>query len=214
MAGDMDNITPVSDNKIVASRFPDSTLVIVHNNNHVQAEYDDNTCGSLIYENFVRTLTPGDTSCAARIAPVRVVLRYPLSLAQVTPALASAGNKASPAARQLAAAAAATVADAIDQWWVNYSGTDRGLRGGRWSYRGYPTTVFTFKRTQFVPGIAVSGSASWSYDDGPVVAHVTVTGGGASGSLTMRWSMQGPASEATFSGTVGGAPLRAHMLAP
>ena len=176
MAGDMDNITPLADNKVVASRFPDSTLVVVHNNNHVQAEYDDNSCGSVIYENFVRNLSAGDTSCADGVAPVRVVPSYPLSLSQVSPALASDGNKAPPVARRLSAAAAATVADAIDQWWVNYSGTDRGLRGGRWSYQGSPTTVFTFKSTQFVPGVAVSGTARWTYDTGPVVAHVTVQG--------------------------------------
>lgn len=214
MAGDMDNITPLEDNRIVASRFPDSTLVVVHNNNHVQAEYDDNSCGSVIYETFVRDLSPGNTSCAARIAPVRVVPRYPLSLSQVAPAAATQGNRASPDARRLSAAAAATVADAIDQWWVNYSGTDRGLRGGRWSYHGFPTSVFTFKRTQFVPGVAVSGTAKWNYDTGPVSAHLTVNGGGTTGTLTMHWSMQGPASEATITGSVGGAPLRAHMLAP
>ena len=214
MAGDMDNITPLSDNKVVASRFPDSALVVVHNNNHVQAEYDDNSCGSVIYENFVRNLTPGDTSCAAHVAPVRVVPRYPLALHQVTPVLASTGNKAPLVARRLAAAAAATVADAIDQWWVNYSGTDRGLRGGRWSYHSFPTTVFTFKSTQFVPGVAVSGTAKWNYDTGPVVVHVTVRGGGTSGNLAMHWSMQGPASQAVITGRVGGAALRAHMLAP
>jgi hypothetical protein len=74
--------------------------------------------------------------------------------------------------------------------------------------------VFTFKRTQFVPGVAVSGTARWTYATGPVAARVTVTGGGTSATLAMHWSMQGPAAEATFTGKAGGAPLRAHMLAP
>ena len=35
--GDLDNITPLADARIVASRFPDSTLVVMQNSGHVTA---------------------------------------------------------------------------------------------------------------------------------------------------------------------------------
>ena len=35
--GDLDNITPLADARVVASRFPDSTLVVMQNSGHVTA---------------------------------------------------------------------------------------------------------------------------------------------------------------------------------
>ena len=220
LSGDLDNITPTADAAVVASRFPDSTMVVFKNSNHVVAEEDQNDCGLPIYLHFVETLTPGDTSCAARIAPLRVVARFPLSLAQVTPAMPAAGNRAGPAGLRLASAAAQTVADAIQRWWVNYSGVDRGLRGGRWSWSGWGASgnlpvSMRFDGDRFVPGVAVSGRGLWDYTGGGVRGLVTVTApGGLRGRIAFTWSMQGPASTAVLTGSVGGRALRARMPAP
>ena len=220
LSGDLDNITPTADAQIVASRFPDSTLVVVQNSIHVVAEEDQNACGFPIYLHFVETLHAGDTSCAARIAPVRVVSHFPLSLSQVAAAAPAAGNRVGVTGRRLAAATAQTVADAIQRWWDNSSGTDRGLRGGRWSAVGWNPAgqshvVFTLRRLQFVPGVAVSGTVHWWYDRGGVHGTVSVTGpGGLRGTIHLTWSMQGPASQAVLTGTVDGRRLAAGMLAP
>ncbi len=62
--GDLDNITPLEDARVVARRFPNSTLVDVLNSVHVTVLLDQNHCASVLYERFVRSLSPGDTSCA------------------------------------------------------------------------------------------------------------------------------------------------------
>ncbi len=220
LSGDMDNITPTADAEIVASRFPDSTLVVLPNSIHVVAEEDQNDCGFPIYLHFVETLHAGNTSCTAAIAPVRVVSRFPLSLAQVTAASAAASNRVGVTGRELAAATAETVADTIQRWYDNSSGTDLGLRGGSWSATGWNPAgqshiVFTLHRLAFVPGVPVSGTVHWWYNRGPVTARVTVTApGGLHATIDLAWSMQGAAARATLTGTVNGRRLAAGMLAP
>ena len=57
--GDLDNITPLADARVVAARFPRSTLVVMQNSGHVTALQDQNDCAAPIYEHFVRTLERG-----------------------------------------------------------------------------------------------------------------------------------------------------------
>jgi pimeloyl-ACP methyl ester carboxylesterase len=214
LSGDLDNITAPSGARVVASRFPDSTFVDVHNSVHVTVLGDRDRCASLIYVHFVQTLGAGDTSCAARVAEVRVVPRFPLSLDQVTPARPAAGDGSTLRDRRLASAGAQTAADAIERWIVNYDGTSVGLRGGRWSYSAaaptYDPSVFTLKRDRFVPGVPVSGHFTWHVLSGGVKGTLIVPGGW----FTIAWSMQGPLQRAQLDGRIGGRPLHATMLAP
>ncbi len=214
LSGDLDNITSQSGARVVASRFPDSTFVDVHNSVHVTVLGDRDRCASLIYLHFVNTLTAGDTSCAARVAEVRVVPRFPLSLDQVAPAQPAAGDGSTVRDRRLASAGAQTAADAIERWIVNYDGTSVGLRGGKWSYDAAPPTydpsVFTLKADEFVPGVPVSGTFTWHVTTGGVAGTLTVPGG----SFHIAWTMQGPLAKAHLDGQIGGRPLHATMLAP
>ena len=212
--GDLDNITPLEDARVAASRFPDSTLVTVENVNHVQVQGDQYDCASVIYERFVRTLATGDTSCTRHTAPVRVVKRFPLSLGQVDPADSGSGDSSTATDRRLAAAAAGTVSDVLARWWVNYDGTSVGLRGGTWSYSGFDLNTFHLTKVQWAPGVRVSGIVKWRYSTGAVLAHLTVAGAGAKERVTMRWSLATPEGQARIDGTAGGAALHAHMLAP
>jgi pimeloyl-ACP methyl ester carboxylesterase len=212
--GDLDNITPLADAAVVARRFPRSTLVDLENSGHVTALLDQNNCASAIYLHFVSTLSAGDVSCASRTPEVRVVTAFARSAAAVAPARAGRRNRATLLDRRLAAAAAETVADALQRWWVNYDGTGVGLRGGRWSYSGATLTTFVLKRDAFVPGVAVSGTVRWGYTTGRVRAEVTVRSGGTVEQLRMRWSLQARAATADIDGRANGRPLHAHMLAP
>jgi pimeloyl-ACP methyl ester carboxylesterase len=212
--GDLDNITPLSDATIVARRFPRSTLVDVENAGHVTALLDQNDCASVIYLHFVSTLGPGDTSCAHRTPEVRVVPAFARSATAVAPARAGRRDAATLFDRRVAAAAAETVADALQRWWVNYDGTGVGLRGGRWSYSGGNLTTFVLRRDVFVPGVAVSGTVHWTYTTGRVRAVLVVHAGGTVERLRMRWSEQVRAAMADIDGHADGHPLHAHMLAP
>ncbi|MGN6377741.1 MAG: alpha/beta hydrolase [Gaiellales bacterium] len=212
--GDLDNITPLADARVVASRFPDSTLVVIQNSGHVTALQDQNDCASRIYLHFVEDLTAGNTSCASRTPEVRVVHSFPLSLAGVAPATRSPGDHSRLADRRLAAAGAQTVADALQRWWVNYSGSDVGLRGGSWSYTGSSDIVFTFNRAAFVPGVRVSGTVRWGYSTGVVRGTIVVAGGGTTERLRLAWSEQVRTAVAHLDGSAGGRRVRLHMLAP
>lgn len=209
--GDLDTITAASGARLVAHRFPRSTFVELHNSIHVTATYDRDGCASTIYTRFVGTLRAGDTSCASRIAEVRLVPTFARSLAEVTPARSLQGDRSVVADRQLAAAAAATVADAIARWQVNYDGSSVGLRGGSWSYTGTDVAVFKLRGASFVPGVAISGSARWDVSGGQVTATVTVNG---EAHLQLRWSLHQQHVLSTITGDAGGRAVRATMLAP
>jgi len=212
--GDEDNITPLADAQVVASNLPDSTLVVIQNSGHVTALGDQNGCASAIYVRFVRTLSAGNTSCARHTPEVRTVLSFPTRLGGVTPAASAAGDSSSDDERRAAAAAAMTVADALQRWWVNYSGRDLGLRSGHWSYSGYLVTTYEFRNAAFVPGVHVTGRAAQHYVGGNVQATLTVTGRrGLHERLHIRWTGT-HAATATIKGSADGHPLRATMLAP
>jgi hypothetical protein len=209
--GDLDNITASSGARVVASRFPRSTFVEPENTVHISALGDRDACAAPMVRRFIRLLSAGDTSCARRIAEVRVVATFPRTAAGAAPASPRPGDRSTRAARRAAAVAAATVADAIERWTVNFSGADRGLRGGRWSYTGERVVRFRFRGARFARDVAVSGTATWRLSDGAVRASLRLPGRGR---LRAQWSMQRRLAVATLSGRLDGRRLRARMLAP
>jgi TAP-like protein len=204
--GDLDNITASSGAAVVASRFPRSTFVELRNTIHVSALGDREGCAAPLVRRFIRTLSAGDTSCAQRIAEVRVVTYLPRRAADASPAAGIGSRRA----RRIAAVAAATVADAIQRWQLNYGGTSRGLRGGRWSYTGTKFVRFRFRRTRFARDVPVTGTATWRLGTGAVRARLSVPGG----HVRARWNVRRRLATATLSGRIGRRPLRATMLAP
>jgi pimeloyl-ACP methyl ester carboxylesterase len=212
--GDLDNITPLEDAQQVASNFPNTKLLVIQNVNHIQALGDQYDCASRIYTRFVKSLHTGNTSCASHTAPVRVVRRFPLKLAEVDPATADAGDATTADQRRVAAAAAETASDVISRWWVNYDGTSVGLRGGTWSYGGGDLTTFHLHKVQWLPGLRVSGQVRWRYSTGAVAVNVTTAGDGAHEHLVMHWSLATPYGQARIRGSAGGHTLAAHMLSP
>jgi hypothetical protein len=209
--GDLDNITAASGARVVAARFPRSTYVETENTVHISALGDRDACAAPMVRRFIRLLSAGDTSCARRIAEVRVVATFPRTAAGAAPASPRPGDRSTRAARRAAAVAAATVADAIERWTVNFSGADRGLRGGRWSYTGERVVRFRFRGARFARDVAVSGTATWRLSDGAVRASLRLPGRGR---LRAQWSMQRRLAVATLSGRLDGRRLRARMLAP
>ncbi len=212
--GDLDTITSSEGAREVAGRFPESTFVEVENSLHVTAIYDHDDCASRIYLRFVRTLDPGDTSCARQISEPHVVPVFAAKLGDVEPASSAAGDASSRGDRRLAAAAAATVGDVVSRWAVNYDATSVGLRGGRWSYEGDDPVVFQLRRVELVPGVAVTGTARWG-DASGVVANVTVRApDGTSGRLRVSWPARVQRAQATLAGDIAGRRLAATMPAP
>ena len=194
--GDLDNITASSGARVVASRFPRSTFVETANTIHISAISDRDDCAAPMVRRFIATLDAGDTSCASRLAEVRVVGTFP--------------RRAGGTPVRVGTAAAETVADAIMRWQINYSGRSRGLRGGRWSYTGTKLVRFRFRGARFVRDVPVTGSATWRIGTGAVRASVRVPGG----RVRAAWNVRKQLARAKLTGRVGGRELRADILAP
>ena len=212
LGGDLDTVTPIAEGRVVARRFHRSRLVVVSNSVHVTAVGDNDRCASQLVRRFVRRLAAGAASCASAIAEVRVVDRFPRSLAEVEPAASQVGDRSTVWARRVAAAAALTVSDAVARWQLNYSGTISGLRAGHAIFVGGRRVRFNLVGTSFVPGVIVDGHATWDRDRGFVRGRVTVAGSRVA--IAFGWSTRGPLRRAWMSGGSSTGPLRATMLAP
>jgi pimeloyl-ACP methyl ester carboxylesterase len=136
--GEFDVTTPLANSMAAAAAWPNATFVPVANEIHISALYDYERCASRIVRRFVRTLEPGDTSCASHTPEIRVVESFPGEVGEAPSARPASGRDRSTALdRRMAWAAVETVADAFNRWWnVLYGGTGVGLRGGTYEIGG------------------------------------------------------------------------------
>lgn len=216
LSGELDSLTPAQQGAEAAALFPNAQQIVVANSFHVTAQYDMDDCASVIAVNFFRDLNPGDTSCASQIAEVRMVPKFARSMSELDPATPGEGNQGTPADLQAAAAAALTAGDAVARWWVNYSGSDVGLRGGQFTLtQTGNTATFTLDQCQWVDDLPVSGTVNWyTLTPGPAVAKLTFNTPAGAGSLTISWYDMQPQAQAAIQGTIGGRTIVASTPAP
>lgn len=216
LSGELDALTTPSEGKLAADLFPNGQQVLIANSFHVTATYDEGHCASVIARNFIVNLTPGDTSCAARIAEVRTVPNFAAVVADVQPAQPLPGNQGTPGDLRVAAAATLAAGDAVARWFINTSGSGVGLRGGTFQYtQDWPKIHFTLDNIQWTTDVLVSGTIEWSYDAGPITAKLAVSGPATDpGSLVATWNNVEPHAMATIEGQIGGRQVRAAMYAP
>jgi pimeloyl-ACP methyl ester carboxylesterase len=217
LSGDLDSLTPAAQGKHAAKLFENGQQIIVPNSFHVTADGDEDNCASVIAQNFVLNLDPGDTSCTEHIAEVHIVPGFFSKASEVPPAIATAGNHGTDADLRVAAAAAYTVGDALARWWVNLSGDGVGLQGGHFQYSGPGNlTYYTMHKLQWVEDLDVSGKMKWGYNyPGGVTAHITVGGVATeAGELTIEWNSRVPLAQAAITGKIGGRKIAATMYAP
>ena len=214
--GELDMLTPAADGAAVAAQFPRGRQVVIANSFHVDALGDVNDCAQAIVRRFTATLRAGNVSCAAKVKAVRLAPLFPLQAAETPPALPASGNAANARERSLASAALQTAADAVARWYVNYSGTDQGLRGGSWKWTQAGAVVrFAYQATRWAPDLAVSGGASWDQRSGAIIAILTlVADDGAAGQLAARWNDRDDTTPAVITGAIDGHTLKATMTPP
>lgn len=221
LGGELDTWTPPGDvGKVLAELGGDTRFVALANSTHVVGE-GDTECGSLLIRGFVEepaALASLDASCAARVPPIHAVGAFPAGLAAQPPLSAAAGNAASPAELQLAAAALATAGDAVARHEAIEFGQDHGLRGGAVRAEGSGRAL-VLEADELVPGVPVSGRVTLSpapgLDEGLAARATLRVGSGRAGGevLEASWSTRGRAP-ATVSGTAGGALLAGQAPAP
>jgi hypothetical protein len=140
---------------------------------------------------------------------------FPLLAAQAIPAVPGSGNTAEVHALALTSAAVQTAGDVMARWYVNYSGTDSGLRGGKWSWEQPGNVAFTLKAVRWTTDLAVSGSLVWNQITGDVQAQLRFSADdGTVGTVVARWNDHESALAAQLQGTVAGETVVASMPPP
>ncbi len=197
--GDLDSLTSSEGAATVASRFPNSTFVKVANATHVTALEDPDHCASAIVLRFVRTGgDAGDTSCARRIAPIRVVDAFPRR---------AAGVEAASRALRTALVGVNTAADVWARWWSMYTYRGVGLRGGRFSTAGWFHVTWDLHGVRWVGDVPVDGHMTWDRITGAITADLRL-GGSLPGRVRARWNDRVPHARALTRVTAGGRTVR------
>jgi hypothetical protein len=201
IGGDLDSLTPLPDARVFGPTLGANVRVVeLPNTTHVTSEgdsilVDGAACARSIIRTFVRAptrLATLDASCAARIPPVHTAGAYPRRLADAAAATLVSGPDPGIAARRAVTVAAGALADAPVRWWWSEERHGAGLRGGRFTARGYPLVRLRLNRVRFVADAPVSGSGSWRFTDGAVRGTVTVAlpGGGQTVRVELSWTQR------------------------
>ncbi len=174
---------------------------------------DRDDCAERIVRAFVRS--PGSerrvSRCAKAVEPVRALGLVPRTLVGITPA--RAGRALPTRLRRAGPAAALTVADVMDRWWNNYSGSGVGLHGGTFSYTGYSVVKLRLEGYRLLQGLAVSGLATWDRDRERMTVELSLDGA-LHGRLRGGWHTRAVGAQAVLRGEVGGRPVRLTFPAP
>jgi pimeloyl-ACP methyl ester carboxylesterase len=227
LSGELDTVTSPSEGAATAALFPDATYIKTTNLVHESAIGDAGffvppdgedlaQCIGPIVRHFVLSGgSTGDTSCLAGIRPIRTVPAFATSYTSVAPAEALPGNQVDAIGLQLAAAATATVGDALARYYITPSGSDVGLRGG--SFTLHATKVgYDLRLTdmQWTTDVIVSGALNWNQMTGDIASHITFTAAGHTGAMQLNWNDRQTEAIAQLTGTVDGQTLVAQQLAP
>ncbi len=217
LAGELDVITTPAEGRIVASLFPQSEYVLVANSFHVAvgpSMFDP--CAAGITRNFIKTLSAGDTGCAAKVTALRTTPRFAHHIDELPAAEALPGNAASERDLRAVFAAVQTLGDAAARTESNGTGTGYGLRGGQFgiAFKGSRVQL-TFDQTRWTDDLAISGVLDWRTARGPAHAQLSVSGpDGITGQLDVRWTELQPEATALITGTLSGRAVVARMPAP
>lgn len=163
LSGELDTITTPAEGAMVAAQFPRSRQIVVANGLHVVALGDPAGCAATLVRSFLRDAPSAlQTPASCSVPSIRLAPGYPRT---------SRGLTLGSALRQ-------TVEDVIDRIWQTEASAGLGLRGGDWSYRGWPATSIELHDVRLFADLAVSGSARWNAETGRVRAELVVGGRG------------------------------------
>ncbi|MGO8830623.1 MAG: alpha/beta hydrolase [Steroidobacteraceae bacterium] len=218
ISGELDNMTTPADGAAVAHEFKRGRQIVLANSLHVNAlPRARSACGAQIVRRFIETLSPGDTDCASRVPPVRLLASFAAHAAELEPASALKGNLAGAAQLKFVSAAVLTAGDVLVRVQSNSTGRGPGLRGG--SFRvvkraGYVQVVLDGVR--WSEDLAVSGTIDAPAGcRGTVRARLAITGpAGLSGRLQVSWQEGVAAARARIRGAFGATAVVAQTAAP
>ncbi len=216
LSGDLDSVTSPEDAAQTTAQFPNAVHIVVPNLTHVVAGSDFIGCTSSIALRFVQSLSAGDSSCTAKVRPVRTVPAFARQAHDLAPLTPAAGDQTTDEQRRIAAAGLEAVGDVVARYWASSGTIGSGLRGGQFSYSatasGY---AFALDGARWTEDVAVTGTVSWNTNSDVITADVTLSRAGATiGNLKIRFQDADINAVASISGRIQGAALRGLRIAP
>ena len=218
VSGELDNMTPVADGAAAAARFPRARHVIIANGLHVNAlPHSRSECGAQLVRRFMSDLDAGDESCAAGVAPLRLVARFARQVRELEPARALPGNAADEQQLRAVSAALLTCEDAIARARDTGAAGGSGLRGGAFTVSnagaGYRLSL---RGVHFTEDLGVSGRIRWPGRTGMVHASLALQGTAQqnSGTLEASWPEGVAQGQASVRGYLAGRAVIAEAPAP
>jgi TAP-like protein len=189
--------------------FPDNRLIDIGSSPHVTIFGFNSECAVGLVQRFFLTGAAGDASCASH-APFAIpgVGRFARTSKHLRPALpASLEDQSTRADRRLAAAAAATVADAFRRVFIA-GPTDHGvgLRGGLVTSADDGTGVSVdLGLARFVEDVGVTGRGRYDFETSTIDANVALVVPGSFGQVQVSGVWSGPgATTLQVDGQIGG----------
>jgi hypothetical protein len=182
--------------------------VVVRNVGHVTALADYPACAAGMVRRFIRTLSPGDTSCAEGVPEIHVVREFPRRTASAPEATTR---------RRAAWVAGLTVGDALARWWLMSGSEGHGLRGGSFTalgdYLAYTPVTLRMRGVRLASDLATSGVVTWDRRRSRVSGRLRLSGV-VRGRVAIRWRLDQEHAVARIAGTLGDRPVRLRMPAP
>ncbi len=218
ISGELDNLTTPADGDAVAAAFGHGTQIRIANSFHVNAlPRARSACAAEIVRRFIEALEPGDTTCAQKVPPLRLVPLFAAHAADLEPASPLAGNRANAAQLKWISAAVMTAGDVLARLGGNTTGRGVGLRGGtfRISNEG-PLMQIALTELRWTEDLAVSGKIEKPRGRaGEVRARLHLAAvGGLTGDVAVKWPEGIAGSRTTIRGFLGGAAVHARTSAP
>ena len=214
LSGELDTVTTPVEGAAVVKLFPHAQQVVLANSAHVDALDDPYACASRIAVTFIATLAPGDTACAAKIPPLRLVPAFARHASALAPATPDRGDHASAAQLRVVAAAIQAVGDAFarESWLPSPEGA--GLRGGTFRVSTFGDNAhYQFYRARFTEDVAISGEVLQHAAAGDVSGSIAVTGV-SRGKLDFQWSGRDAGAQVSIVGALDGRAVNATMPPP
>jgi hypothetical protein len=107
-----------------------------------------------------------------------------------------------------------TAADIVDRWFQSSEDYGSGLRGGTWSYTGYPKVEFALEGVKLVADLPVTGWISWNTTNGNLRCALIFRATSGLRRVDATWNTidAGAQASVTISGASGSFDL--ELLAP
>jgi hypothetical protein len=126
------------------------------------------------------------------------------------------GNAGDEFALKAASAVAETAGDVLARFFVNYSGSGVGLRGGTFSFQqsesGYD---FQLEQVRWTADLAVSGAIRWDQSTGEIQAELSLDGPDLGrGNLKLAWNDREADAAVASPVSIAGRSVSAQRIAP